>query len=125
MDFAVMLRSRMLLRLLLQERRRLALAWLRETRREAARLYRLHVRLVRHAAELRPLDETKLIAAVGLFLMLHALMMGTVSLYGPFRTRRFLTSLRLLAGVLSRLGGRIADSIGPAMIPSVGASGVR
>jgi hypothetical protein len=44
-------------------------------------------------------------------------MVGSVCLYGPLRTRRFLESLRVLADILSRLGGRIADSIGPDLVP--------
>src|SRR5579864_5270397 len=42
-DFVTGLRSREVLNLLLTERRRLALEWLRHTRREAGRLFRLHV----------------------------------------------------------------------------------
>src|SRR5690348_3771595 len=49
-EFAARFRSPALLRLLLHERRRLALAWLRQTRREAARLFGFHVRAVRQAA---------------------------------------------------------------------------
>jgi hypothetical protein len=118
-EFAAMLRSPALLRLLVYERRRLALAWLRQTRREAVRLFRLHVRTVRHASGLRPLAEAKLFSAVGLFLIVHGVMVGSVCLYGPFRTRRFLESLRLLADLLSRLGGRIAESIGPGLVPQM------
>src|SRR5579864_3725677 len=70
-EFAAMLRSPALLRLLVHERRRLALAWLRQMRREAVRLFRLHVRTVRHASGLRPEAEAKLFAAVGLFLLVH------------------------------------------------------
>jgi hypothetical protein len=118
-EFVAVLNSPPLLRLLLHERRRLALAWLHQTRREAARLYRLHVRSVRHAAGLRPAAEVRLVFAVGLFTVVYALMVGTVWLYGPFRTRAFLHSLKVLAGVLLNLGGRIADTISPNWIPQV------
>jgi len=118
-EFVAFLNSPPLLRLLLHERRRLALAWLHQTRREAARLYRLHIRSVRHAAGLRPAAEARLISAVGLFTIIYVLIVGTVWLYGPFRTRAFLHSLKVLAGVLLNLGGRIADSISPNWIPQV------
>jgi hypothetical protein len=118
-EFVAALRSPRLLALLVYERRRLALAWLRQTRREAGRLYRLHVRSVRHAAGLRPAAELRLLSAVSLFALVYALMVGTVWMYGPFRTRRFLDSLRVLAGVLSGLGSRIADSIGPEWSPQM------
>jgi hypothetical protein len=121
-EFAAMLRSPALLHLLVYERRRLALAWLRQTRREAVRLFRLHVRTVRHASGLRPGAEAKLFSAVGLFLIVHGVMVGSVCLYGPFRTRRFLESVRLLADILSRLGGRIAESIGPGLVPQMGST---
>jgi hypothetical protein len=118
-EFAAMLRSPALLHLLVYERRRLALAWLRQTRHEAVRLFRLHVRTVRHASGLRPGAEVKLFSAVGLFLIFYTVMVGSVYLYGPFRTRRFLESLRLLADILSGLGGRIAESIGPGLVPQM------
>jgi hypothetical protein len=118
-EFAAMFQSPALVRLLVGERRRLALAWLRETRQEAVRLFRLHVRTVRHATGLRPAAEAKLFSAVGLFLILDGVLVGSVCLYGPLRTRGFLESLRLLADILSRLGGRIADSTRPTLIPEM------
>ena len=111
--------SRHLLRLFVRERRRLAIAWLRHTRREAQRLLELHVRSVRYAADLRPGAEAKLFLAAGLFLLVYGMMLGFVFWYGPVRTRRFLESLQGLAGVLSQLGERIATSIGSRPLPSV------
>jgi len=116
-EFVAVLKARPVFRLFLQERRRLTLCWLRQTRRESARLYSLHVRSVRHAAGLRPAAEAKLFGAVGLFIIVYALMVSTVWLYGPFRARRFLHSLQFLAGLLSDLGVRIANSISPAPLP--------
>jgi len=113
--------SRALLRLFLRERRRLAVAWLRQTRREAQRLLRLHVRSVRYAADLRPGAEVKLFLAAGLFLMVYGTMLAIVSWYGPLRTRRFLESVQGLAGVLSRLGERIATGIPSGGLPTVNA----
>jgi hypothetical protein len=103
--------SRALLRLFVGERRRLAVAWLRQTRREAQRLLQFHVRSVRYAVDLRPGAEARLFLAAGLFLLVYGMMLGIVFWYGPVRTRRFLQSLQGLAGVLSQLGERIAASI--------------
>lgn len=118
--------SRFLLRLFVRERRRLAVAWLRQTRREAQRLLRLHVRSVRYAADLRPGAEVKLFLAGGLFLVVYGTMMGIVTCYGPLRTRRFLGTVQGLAGVLSQLGEHIATGISSGPLPAVNASaGVR
>jgi hypothetical protein len=112
-EYAEGLRSREVLRLLLRERRRLALGWLRQTRREASRLFRLHIRLARHAPDLRPAAELKLIFQLGVFFLLYQVLAGVVSLYGPFRARSFVNSVHSLADVLARLGGRIAENIVP------------
>jgi len=116
-EYAAALNSPALLRRVVQERRKLAAAWLRQTKREAARLFRLHIRSARHAEELRPSAEVKLMFAAGSFLVVYAMMMAAVGLYGPFRTRRFLETIETLADVLSNLGGRIAESIGPSLVP--------
>jgi hypothetical protein len=116
--FVSSFQSRPLLRLFVHERRRLAVAWLRQTRREAQRLLRLHLSSVRYAADLRPGAEAKLFLAAGLFLLVYGLMLGIVIWYGPLRTRRFLESLQSLAGVLSQLGERIATAIAPGRLPA-------
>ena len=120
--FAANLRSPAILRLLLHERRRLALEWLRSTRREASRLYRLHVLAVRHAEDLRPAAEAKLLIQVCLFLAVHEIMSVLVQFYGPFRTQAFLRSMGSLAEILSILSGRIADTVTPDLVPSPGAA---
>lgn len=124
-EYAATLNSPAVVRLVLRERRRLAAAWLRQTRREAGRLFRLHIRTVRQAQGLRPAAEVKLMFAAGSFFVVYAVMMAAVGLYGPLRTRRFLESVQTLANVLSNLGGRIAESIGPGMVPHLDATGGR
>lgn len=116
--FIASFESRPMLLLFLRERRRLAIAWLRQTRREAQRLLQLHVRSVRYAADLRPGAEAKLFLAAGLFLLVYGMMLGIVFWYGPLRTRRFLESLQSLAGVLSHLGERIAGTIASGALPT-------
>jgi len=119
-EFAAGAKIPALLRLLVHERRRLALAWLRETRREATRLYSLHVRSVRHAADLQPTVEIKLLSAVALFLIIYGVMLATVWFYGPLRTRRFLHSAHVMADLLSQLSGRIAaGAIAPVPVPQM------
>jgi len=121
--FAAKLRSPAILRLLLRERRRLALEWLRLTRRIATRLFRLHVHSVRHAADLRPSAEAKLAAQVCVFLMACQLMSVMVRLYGPFRTQTFLRSVQSLANVLAALSGRMAETVSTAPASGVHAAG--
>jgi hypothetical protein len=124
-EYAATLNSPALLRLVVRERRRLAMAWLRQTRREAGRLFRLHHRMVRQAEGLRPAAEMKLVLVAGSFLVVSAVMMAAVELYGPLRTRRFLESVRKLAEILSKLGDRIAEGIGAGMVPQLHAKGGR
>ena len=116
-EYAAALGSTGVLHLLLRERRRLALGWLRQTRREAVRLFRLHIRMARHLPDLRPAAELKLLVQLGAFLVLYQLLAGTVRLYGPFRARTFVDSVQALADLLARLGGRIADTVVPAGLP--------
>jgi hypothetical protein len=120
-EFVSGLRSPRLLSLLFRERRRLALGWLRQTRREASRLYRLHVHSVRHATDLQPASEMKLLSALGLFLFICGMMMGMVWLSGPLRTRRLLHAGAAQADLLSHLGDRIAAYVAPQLMPHLGA----
>lgn len=108
-EFAAVLQAPGVLRLLLEERRRLALAWLRQTRREAGRLVERHVREARHAAGLRPAIEIRLFAHMTLFLATYQVLLAGVWFWGPFRTRRYLLWIRGLSDLLSDYGGRMAD----------------
>jgi|SRR5579871_225195 len=114
--FVASVRSASLSRLLRRERRRLALRWLQLTRREATRLFGLHVRAARYAADLRPLTEIKLVLELGWFLVIYQALTGLVHLYGPFRTQAYVRSIQRLAIVLAQLGGRIAASAGPSPV---------
>jgi len=125
LEYAATLNSPTLLRMVVRERRRLTAAWLRQTCREAGRLFRVHVRMARQAEGLRPLAELKLVLAVGTFFFVYAVMMCAVAFYGPLQTRSFLASLQRLANVLSRLGGRIADSVSPGLVPQLEGRGAR
>jgi len=122
LDYVQLRNSPVLLRLFLHERRRLAIAWLRQTRREAHRLFRLHVRSVRFAHDLRPAAELKLLCAMGLFALVYAAMLAAVWWYGPLRTRRSLQSIQTLAGILARLVDRIVAAIVPGALPGMPAA---
>jgi len=121
LEFISSFESQALLRLFMRERRRLAVAWLRQTRWEARRLLRLHVSSVRYAADLRPGAEAKLFLAAGLFLLVYGAMLGIVSWYGPLRTRRFLKTVQVLAAILSQLGERIATATPSAALTAANA----
>jgi hypothetical protein len=123
LDFVKIRKSPAVLALFLHERRRIAVSWLRQTRREAQRLVRLHVHAVRYAADLRPAAEAKLFLAVGLFMLVYAAMLTAVWWYGPLRTRRSLASIRSLASVLAQLADRIVAGIAPALPPIASPAG--
>jgi hypothetical protein len=122
LEFIRARKSPPLLRLFLRERRRLAEAWLRETRREAHRLVRLHVNSVRYAADLRPAAEVRLFFAVVLFLLVYVTMLSLVWWFGRWRTRRLLDSIQALAGILARLVDRIVAAVVPGALPGLGAA---
>ncbi|HEY7387993.1 MAG TPA: hypothetical protein VH640_05760 [Bryobacteraceae bacterium] len=121
LEFVRRRKSSALLGLFLEERRRLAALWLRETRREAHRLLRLHLNSVRFAADLRPAAESRLFLAVAVFFLIYGALMTAVWFYGPLQTRRFLDSTHALARLLARVTDRIAVTIAPGAVPRMGA----
>jgi hypothetical protein len=104
--------SRQLRRQFLGERRRLALCWLGQTRREATRILRLHLRVVRTDGALQLAVELKLIFHTFLFFAVYGLLWSLVSCNGPFWARSFMGNFVLLAGRLSGLGGNILADAG-------------
>jgi hypothetical protein len=121
LEFVRRRKSRALLGLFLDERRRLASLWLHETRREAHRLLRLHLNSVRFAADLRPAAESRLLLAVAVFFLVYSALITAVWFYGPLQTRQFLDSTHALARILARLTDRIAGMIAPDAVPRIGA----
>ena len=109
--YVASLGSRAVSRLLVQERRRLALEWLRLTRREARRLVGLHVRMVRSAPDLRPAAEFQLLVRAGAFLFVSEALKALVWFYGPFRAQAYVRSIQGLGSVLAALGAGIAQSV--------------
>jgi hypothetical protein len=117
-EFASTIQSPAVLRLLLSERRRLTLCWLRQTRVEAGRLFRLHGRAARHARNLRPAAEFKLLLSFAALVLVYRLLAVAVLFYGPLHTGGFLRSVRSLSNVLANLGGLVAASAAPAQLPA-------
>jgi hypothetical protein len=107
-------------RLFAAERRRLTLAWLRQTRGEAGRLHRAHAHGVRQTGDLRPITEIRIAGEFALFVLVCAALAALVRLSGPFRTRAFLRLLELGVGALETLGNRMAAGAG--MAQEAGAS---
>ena len=121
-DFVARLKSRQLSRLLFQERRRLAVEWLRQTQRQAVRVFRFHVSTVRHAADLRPGMEFRLLLHAGAFFVICQFLLVLVRLYGPLRAHVFVRSVSFLGGVLSDLGGRIVGVASPGAVHNLAES---
>jgi len=108
-DFAFIksLHSAELRRLFLRERRRLALDWMNEMLREAQRLMLLHGRLARHSPDLSIMHELQVAFEYSVFLGVYGVAFGLVWLFGPYRLRGMLGSVRSLAGAFELLGRRI------------------
>jgi hypothetical protein len=96
----------------LRERRRLALSWLGQAKREALRILRLHLLAVRADLALHPATELKLIFHTFLFFAVYSLIWSSVFCYGAFWARAFMRNVVTLAGSLSGLGGSILADAG-------------
>jgi len=71
-----------------RERKRVALLWLKQTRREAARLMKFHRRTIRHNIDVNPSVEIRLAVNYLSFLFLCSVLQVLIRVRGPFRTRR-------------------------------------
>ena len=100
------------LRVFLTERRRVAFSWLRQTKGEATRILRLHLRAVRSDFALRHAVEIQLILHTLLFFAVYALLWFLVACYGAHSARSLIRNVVTLAGSLSGLGGRILADAG-------------
>jgi len=99
-------------RLFLQERRRLAIAWLRANRAEATRLFALHRRAVRQTRDVSPMMEVRVACAFALFMLNYAAIVGLVQWVGPFRAGAILRLFDSLGGAMERLSRQVAASAG-------------
>ena len=123
--FVTNIRSPELLQLLLSERRRLALRWLKQTRTEAGRLFRSHLRAARHAHNLRPATEFRLLFDFMSLVLIYQLLAILVRFYGPIRTAGFIRLAHSLSHVLANLGGQIADTVAATRLAERSAVAIR
>ena len=75
-------------RLFLEERKALAIRWLRKTQKQVAQLMDLHLRLAGHTHEPSSRFELKLAAKYLAFLVASYLLLLLLWLRGPFKARR-------------------------------------
>ncbi len=75
-------------RLFLNERRALAIQWLRKTQKQVAQLMDLHLRLAGYTREPSPRFELKLAAKYAIFFLVSNMLLLLLWLRGPFKTRR-------------------------------------
>lgn len=91
--------------LFLQERKAVALLWLRQTRRQTRRLIDFHRRAVRRNINLSPAVEVRLAARYMLFLLAFWILLALIWVRGPFSARRMVGYAAGLAEQLSLLTG--------------------
>ena len=96
----------------LRERRRIALSWLGQARREATGILRFHLHAVRTDLHLHPAVELKLIFHALLFFAVYAMLRVLITFYGAFWARSFIKNVVMLAGRLAGLGGSILADAG-------------
>jgi hypothetical protein len=96
----------------LRERRRIAISWLGQARREATRILQYHLHAVRRNLDLHPAVEAKLVFHVFLFFAVYSLLRVLVTFYGAFWARSFIKNVVTLAGRLAGLGGSIVADTG-------------
>ena len=94
-------------RLFEQERRALAISWLRHTRRQVACLMSYHVDAVRQNINLQPALEIKLGLHYVRFLVVCQLILGLSYVRGPFEIRPI---MGYVVGVTTRLRG-VSDKL--------------
>lgn len=98
-------------RMFLQERRAIALSWLRLTRRQAASLVDSHLRVVRQNVNLRPAVEIRLAFRYVLFLLESEVLGVLIWLGGPFYSRKMVGYAVSMAHQLSYISGQRQESI--------------
>jgi hypothetical protein len=85
-------------RLFLEERKALAIQWLRKTQKQVAQLMDLHFRLASHTHEPSPRFELKLAAKYLSFLVVSYLLLFLLWLRGPFKAGRVVAYTSNVAG---------------------------
>jgi len=112
LSFVTAERDRSIRRQFLRERRHLALSWLGQTGREASRILRLHLRVVRLDLARHPAAGFRLVFHALLFFLVYGVLWVSVKFYGAFWARAFMRNAVTLAGSLSGLGSSILADAG-------------
>jgi len=107
-------------RLFLEERKALAIQWLRKTQRQVAQLMDLHLRLAGHTHEPSPRFELKLGAKYLSFLLVSYLLLFLLWLRGPFKARRVVAYTSDVAGYFCTVFSLRLESVNA---PHVGTDG--
>jgi len=85
-------------RLFLEERKALAIQWLRKTQKQVGQLMDLHLRIAGNTHEPSPRFELKLAAKYLVFLLVSYLLLFLLWLRGPFKARRVVAYTSRVAG---------------------------
>lgn len=112
-------------RLFLKERRRVALSWLRETRKKVGEVIALRRTAVRRDRELRPAVEIKLATDYGFFFLVYVLLHTLIWLGGPFGARRMVGFAANLAEEVSLSTARLLVELDPARFAGMKAEWTR
>ncbi len=91
----------------LQERKTLALIWLRRTRGQVARLMAFHLKAARGNTDLSPVGEIKLAVNYASFLLLCGILQSLIWAHGPFYAREAVDRAFVLAEQLCSLSRRL------------------
>jgi hypothetical protein len=121
-DFVSRQTSVQIQRSFLQERRAIALSWLRRTRSQAGRLMEFYRRAVRRNINLSPAVEVRLAANYVLFLLAYEILLGLIRLGGPFHARKM---ARYAIGVTEQLwvlSEQFLAGVDPALLSRVNAA---
>ena len=113
-DFVSSLALPRLQRVFLQERRAIALSWLRQTRLKVRGLMDFHLRAVRRNIALSPTVEIKLAVHYVLFLLICQILLGLIWLRGPFGARRMVGYTASVGEHLAFIFGSLLARLEPA-----------
>ena len=98
-------------KLFLHQRSSLAISWLRRTRIRISLVMRAHLVAARQTEDLHPATELKLALSYLVFLILCDLLIGSIWLRGPIRTRKTigqtLRTVAWLRGAIEQLMARV------------------
>lgn len=123
-DFVSRRTSPAVQRLFSEERKTLALSWLRNTRHTVGKLMDFHRRRVRGNAALNPLREVGLGLNYFFFLLVCNVLLGMIWAVGPFRARAMALFAADRAEQIAYVFGGLVSRLGPAFLHNLKGSGL-